>query len=487
MSIPIRNEIRNCNIDRYDIIFITFIMTGVINLTNLPNQQVSGLNEEELKWVTNQSIDRYVVELDPTMFNELLEDYTNADQEEEEYKDLDDEVMREMDQAELEGIPSSTKFGTMQHVSKFKSFLLSKGLSQDIEEMPATFLNKYLRLFYFSLKCKDGSPYAPRSLIGIRAAIHRYLISPKVDRKINILIDREFNRANAMLKTMIGKSLRHGKKSKTFEAIEENDMKKIRSYFDRSSPVKLQQEIWFNIMYHFGFRGRETTSQLNLNSFTLQTDETGRRFIFVNHQTLSKNVKASLSQKEFEDVKNARMYDSPNPSECPVTAFMAYTSKCSPANDSLFPRPLKNWQKTNIWYSNQTKVGRDAIGEFMKDISSSAGLTKTYTNHCVRVTVVSELDAQGFSPAQIATVTGQKNSDSVNRYIRRRDAEKRKMSDALSNAMTSSITGDKKESNVRVIIRNDDASQRTIHVPQGSNINFHFDGQFKDCSFNFHS
>ena len=179
MSISIRNEIRNCNIDGYDIIFITFMMTGLINLTNLPNQQVSGLNEEELKWVTNQSSDRYVVELDPTMFNELLEDYTNADQEEEEYKDLDDEVMREMDQAELEGIPTSTKFGTMQHVSKFKSFLLSKGLSQDIEEMPATFLNKYLRLFYFSLKCKDGSPYTPRSLIGIRAAIHRYLISRK--------------------------------------------------------------------------------------------------------------------------------------------------------------------------------------------------------------------------------------------------------------------------------------------------------------------
>jgi hypothetical protein len=80
------------------------MMTGLINLTNLPKRQVSGLNDEELEWVTNQSSDRYIVELDPTMFNELLEDYTNADQEEEEYKDLDDEVMREMDQAELEGI-----------------------------------------------------------------------------------------------------------------------------------------------------------------------------------------------------------------------------------------------------------------------------------------------------------------------------------------------------------------------------------------------
>ena len=103
-----------------------------------------------------------------------------------------------------------------------------QSLSQDIEEMPATFLNKYLRLFYFSLKCKGGSLYTPRSLIGIRAAIHRYLISPNMDRNINILTDREFNRANAMLKRMIGKSLRRGKKRKTFGAIEENDVKKIR-------------------------------------------------------------------------------------------------------------------------------------------------------------------------------------------------------------------------------------------------------------------
>ena len=57
------------------------------------------------------------------MFNELLEDYRNADKEEEE---LDDEVMSEMDQAELQGIPTSTKFSTKQHVSKFKSFLLCK-------------------------------------------------------------------------------------------------------------------------------------------------------------------------------------------------------------------------------------------------------------------------------------------------------------------------------------------------------------------------
>ena len=152
-------------------------MTGLLNLSNVPNQQISGLNDDELQWVTDESNERYVLELDTAMFDELMEDYKNADGDEEEYKDLEDEITKEMDEAEEEGIPTSTKFSTNQHVAKFKSFLSAKGLSENIEKMPASFLNKYLRLFYFSLKRKDGIPYAPRSLIGIRAAINRYLIS----------------------------------------------------------------------------------------------------------------------------------------------------------------------------------------------------------------------------------------------------------------------------------------------------------------------
>lgn len=465
-------------------------MAGLLNLNNIPNHQISGLNDEELNWVTNESSNRYLVELDPKLFNELLENYEHENQNDDQYKSIEHAVIKEMDEAEEAGIPSSTKFSTGQHVAKFKSFLTSNGLSENIEIMPVSFLNNYLRLFYFSLKCKDGRPYAPRSLIGIRAAIHRYLISPKVNRKINILADVEFTRANAMLKTMIGKWLREGKKSKTFDAIEKNDMEKIRKYFDRSSPISLQHEVWYNIVYYFGLRGRETISQLDMNSLRLETDETGRRFLFINHQTLSKNVKASLSQKEFEDFKTVRMYDAPdNASACPVAAFLAYKSRCSPTNNYLFPRPLKNWNSKVIWYSEKSKLGKDTIGEFMKSISIAAGLDKKYTNHCVRVTVVSELNAQGFTSAQIASVTGQKRIESVDRYIRRRDSEKRNISDALTTAMLPSnkrIKNDVAE-NIDIVLRNDDGGQRSIHIPKGSNVNFHFDGQFKDCSFNFHS
>ena len=45
----------------------------------------------------------------------------------------------------------------------------------------------------------------------------------------------------------------------------------------------------------------------------------------------------------------------------------------------------------------------------MRTISEKAKLNKIYTNHCVRVSVVNELDSNGFTNEQICSVTGHKN------------------------------------------------------------------------------
>ena len=220
----------------------------------------------------------------------------------------------------------------------------------------------------------------------------------------------------------------------------------------------------------------------------MQSDGAGRRFFEINHQTLSKNVKDSLSQKEFQDLKAARMYGVPeNQSACPVTAaFLTYKSRCPPTTVYLFPKPLKIWFSKVVWYSDKMKTGKDTIGNFMKSISTAAGLEKPYTNYCIRVTVVNELDARGFTSSQIATVTGHKRGESIDRYKRKRDSEKRSISDALSKSMTSNKSRkDDSAEDVCVIIRNEDSGERNIQVPKNANIHLHFDGQFNDCNFNF--
>ena len=275
--------------------------------------------------------------------------------------------------------------------------------------MPVRFLSQYLRYFYHNLLRKDGRPYAPRSLIGIRAAIHRYLSGPEVNRNINILVDREFVRANMTLKAQVGTWLKSEAKERPFECIEQSDMEKLGQHFDRSTPERLQDEIWFNITLQFGLRGRETISQLNRSSIAFNNDADGHRFAFLRHCTVSKNVKSSLSQKEFSDRKNCRLYENPSyPSKCPLRAMELYFSKMSENTTALFPQPrkIKSGDESSLWFCEKKKLGLNQLGKMMKRISSEANLSKTYTNHCVRVTVVSELHERGFSLQEIASVTG---------------------------------------------------------------------------------
>ena len=60
----------------------------------------------------------------------------------------------------------------------------------------------------------------------------------------------------------------------------------------------------------------------------------------------------------------------------------------------------------------------------MKNISRSTGLSRVYTNHCVRVTVVTELKEQGFSNDEIASLTGHKSSVSLSPEKKRLGEEK---------------------------------------------------------------
>ena len=173
---------------------------SLLNMQNIPDGMISGLSTEQLNWVTVQSNERTLIELIPNTFSDIDDFINNND-----FKELSDTITSEMDMLEKESVPKGTQYNTEAHVKKFKNFLIDQKLSTEIETMPVKFLANYLRFFYFNLRCKDGTFYAPRSLIGIRASLHRYLTSCEVDRGINILKDKEFDRPNAILKAMVGK------------------------------------------------------------------------------------------------------------------------------------------------------------------------------------------------------------------------------------------------------------------------------------------
>lgn len=110
---------------------------------------------------------------------------------------------------------------------------------------------------------KDIISHCPATLVCIRAAIHRYLTQAPNNRNIDTINGSAFKSANNMLKTKVGQYLKSGaeQRKQTIE-IEQNDLARLSSYFNWSTPVRLQQEVWYNIEYYFGMRGRGNMREL---------------------------------------------------------------------------------------------------------------------------------------------------------------------------------------------------------------------------------
>lgn len=275
----------------------------------------------------------------------------------------------------------------------------------------------------------------------MRAAIHRHLTSSPHNKNVDILNGISFKAANNMLRTMIGRWMGTKKTAgeNCYHALEKNDLVKLRNYFDRSTPEKLQQEVFFDIIYHFGFRGREWLRDLKKEDILIKKDDKGCDFIDLRRSSLSKNVKPSLKSKEYEDRKSPLMYSTPeSPQHCPVTAIQSYLAKLDEENQDLFPRPLKN---INIaapgpCFAKKGVLGKNTLCDLMKIISEKAQLSRVYTNHCIRSTVVTELINKNVPIEEIQVVTGHKNRSSVERYTKRvSNAKKKRLSDSLALAL----------------------------------------------------
>ena len=66
----------------------------------------------------------------------------------------------------------------------------------------------------------------------------------------------------------------------------------------------------------------------------------------------------------------------------------------------------------NVWYDN-SPIGPNTLGNFMKTISVKDGLSTLYTNHCIRATCVTSFDQHGIEARHIMSVSGHKSETSI--------------------------------------------------------------------------
>lgn len=92
---------------------------------------------------------------------------------------------------------------------------------------------------------------------------------------------------------------------------------------------------------------------------------------------------------------------------CPVQMFECYTSKLHKDQQWFWQCPKRGRLHYNdkIWY-DKIRVGHEPIEDFLSRLSAEAQLSKWYTNHSIRSTVMgilSELYEGGTSLASVVT------------------------------------------------------------------------------------
>lgn len=316
-------------------------------------------------------------------------------------------------------------------------------MNEDFETLPVDELSNLLRQFYGEARKKDGQSYSRNGIAGLRSAIHRHITSAPFHRKINIMHDAEFKAANNVLLGTLKVNKRAGKDvTKSFTPINAEDMRRLMSsgVFGVETPKKLQDLVWFSIQFFFCRRGCEGVRELKKDSFIFLVDAEGREYVRLAYHESSKNHPGGFKNTN-DPVK--KMYATGGPN-CPVNALKVYLNKLNPESDALYQRPVSAVCVTkpdDIWYA-PIPLGIKRLQGMMARISTEAGLSMRYTNHCLRATCITTLMRHGYHPITVTRLSGHRNVASVMSYCKdTTDEMKRHMSGTLASSLDGSRRG----------------------------------------------
>ena len=112
---------------------------------------------------------------------------------------------------------------------------------------------------------------------------------------------------------------------------------------------------------------------------------------------------------------------------CLVRSFENYVDLLDKKVNYLWQKPKSKIPKNGLpWYIPQ-KVGHNTHEKFIGNISKEAKLSQHYTNHCIRVSGVTNLSRANFSAKQVMAVSGHKSVESLAIYQRVHEDEKMMM------------------------------------------------------------
>lgn len=90
-----------------------------------------------------------------------------------------------------------------------------------------------------------------------------------------------------------------------------------------------------------------------------------------------------------------------------MNSFTKYIAKLNPSSPNMWQGPKNVVSETKfVWYDNDPPPpGRNTIATMMSNISKDAELSAIYTNHCIRVTCITNLDRKGVDARHKVGIT----------------------------------------------------------------------------------
>ena len=115
----------------------------------------------------------------------------------------------------------------------------------------------------------------------IRAGLDRYLNKENIN--FSIITDREFKPANEALNAHLVELSREGKisstKHKTAMIPRDVEILHENKQLGLETPESLLQTAWFNLMLHFGKRGRENMREMTADDIQIHNSSSGLEYI----------------------------------------------------------------------------------------------------------------------------------------------------------------------------------------------------------------
>ena len=175
----------------------------------------------------------------------------------------------------------STQRAVTRSTKLFRDFLIQKNEPEEFETYTKQKLDEMLRLFYASIRKKDGEMMKKSSVNLLKYGLAKHL---KETAQIDINIDPVCASSKGVFSAVLTDMKKKGFGAvKHKPAIFQEDLIKLYDVsgvaLNSCTPQGLLNKCWFDVMTFLCRRGRENLRQMTRDTFKINTDGTGRKFV----------------------------------------------------------------------------------------------------------------------------------------------------------------------------------------------------------------